>query len=234
MIVLPAGAETFVETFDNGSGVGGWSFHDVRQRHVLTGGNPGAFFGVVDGTYGASMWDVPSTIGTSIFTGDYRAKGVTSIGIDLRIFGVTSYPPGFQLEETVGLVLQTDNGTPDNTDDDWALYNHGTDLTPEIAGGWRSYEFGIPSQSASIPEGWGVASFNLPPSGETPTWTELMGNVSQVWFTLRNADLFWFADDGHVGLDNARISYVPEPASAALMLLGLIVAGCRGRLIRQQ
>ena len=103
---------TYTDTFESGWSVGEWTFGTGYGHVQWEGGNPGAFFrdnGLV------SFFPRPRTNGESLFTGDLRAAGVTSIGIDLKTFYVE-----FSAESRpLSVVLLNYNGTPYDYEDDW-------------------------------------------------------------------------------------------------------------------
>jgi len=85
LAAAPALAETFTETFDSGSNVGGWTFGTGNELIESSGGNPGAY---LHDTFVDTFAPQPRTSQPSIFTGDLRQLGVNRIGIDLITYSV--------------------------------------------------------------------------------------------------------------------------------------------------
>lgn len=191
-----ATAATFTETFDGGSNVGGWSYFPQEQIED-TGGNPGAYLHAwgLD-TY--APW--PTTTEPSVFTGDYRALGVTAIGIDLITIAVD-----FSADERhCAITLRDDNDTPGDYADDWVAYYLGP-FIPVPGEGWASFWFEIPSQSDTWPDGWG--SFQLGPYAPDPDWASLMADVDELGFHHGDPTFFYIFQMWDLGLDNPTITF---------------------------
>lgn len=183
---------TFVETFEAGSNEGSWPGTDVAS-----GGNAGA--------YRRSLWLDPPELGTAFggtseFTGDYRAMGVTSVGVDV----ITLVSEYLNTNRPLTVLLQTDNGTPGNGNDDWEAYWIGPTV-PEVGEGWKSFSFLIPSLETSLPAGWGFLSLGqfAPPD---PDWNTLITHVSRLEFYYNDPAWGWYEQLRIVGLDNPRIT----------------------------
>ena len=81
LLAAPAAAQLpFVETFTGGSNVGSWSL-GPPATFPSSGGNPGWYLETLVDTYAPRPRSYDKT---SPFGGDWRAKGVVSVGIDLR------------------------------------------------------------------------------------------------------------------------------------------------------
>jgi hypothetical protein len=191
-----AGAATFVETFDGGGNTGGWTF-GASEVIAAAGGNPGAFLHVTGLDTFAPQ---PRTSAPSLFTGDFRANGVTQFGVDLVTLAVDFSAEGRPLT----LMLVSDNGTPADPDDDWAAYLIGPTNVPLPGQGWRSYLFDVPSQETSLPAGWLTLALgpNAPP---TPDWNLVITDVTQVCFFYGDPQMFFIFQMWELGLDNPTI-----------------------------
>lgn len=205
----------FVEPFDTHRNEGNWSYYTLHKNLFETlGGNPD---GYLHDENVVSFAPHPGTgLGDeSRFTGDYRARRVLSLGIDLRsldyTWDITS--------RYVALVVMNDGGTLLNQDDDWGAYILGPDKVPskyvdmksaadQNAPGWKSYDFPIPSQAKGLPEGWTIIR---PMVGEWDmarmNWVNLMSGVSYAQFWYGDPMLIYFLNDFDLGLDNARIAW---------------------------
>lgn len=215
LLFLPAAAAefrvTFVETFDGGANEGAWTYGTGNEFFVEANGNPGWYLrdsSLVSFTPKASTsFGVPS-----VFTGDYRTRGVQSVGIDLAIASAS----GNVSTRTLTLVLLNDNGTPFDLGDDWGAYLL-TDLALPPVGvigltaesdilQWRSYDIPVPSSSNRLPDGWVWISGNQPRGGGA--WSRLMRDVDHVGFLFGDPALLYPLFNWDVAMDNPRISTV--------------------------
>jgi hypothetical protein len=199
LAAAPALAETFTETFDGGSNVGGWTFGTGNEVIEAGGGNPGAY---LHDTFVDTFAPQPRTSQPSIFTGDLRQLGVSRIGIDLITFSVDFSAEGRPLT----LMLISDQGTPANFDDDWAAYFMGPSNIPLPGEGWISYSFDVPSQETSLPAGWATVAFG-PSSPPEPDWNQVITNVAELRFFYGDPTMFFIFQGWNLGLDNPTISY---------------------------
>jgi hypothetical protein len=203
--------ETFIETFDKGNNEANWQILMSSGQTVVVpdGGNPGAYITNTD----QCCWAAPvvrTLSQTSIFTGDFRELGVTSLGLDMIITLAQADPhPDF----TMTLMLVHDNGTPGDTSDDTWVYLNIDESIPWPGEGWKSYDFEVPSQLdlsfGELPEGWQFYQdqFGGPPM-KNHTWREVMENVSQVWFIgINDPAGIGFLLNWIIGADNIRITY---------------------------
>lgn len=142
---------TFTETFSQGTNEGSWRF-GIYDEMRDDGGNPGAF---VRNPYLDTFAPQPRTaMGiASEFTGDYRATQVVSVGIDLQTFQV-----GYSADQRpLSILLTSDPGTPADASDDCTVFFVGRVFAPTPNGrDWRSYDFDIPYDSATLPRDWKV------------------------------------------------------------------------------
>jgi len=194
-----ASADSFIETFDGGSNVGGWTFGTGNEVIEPAGGNPGAYLhdSFVD-TYAPQ----PRTTQPSVFTGDFRGQSVRRLGIDLITLAVDFSADGRPLT----LMLISDAGTPSDPDDDWAAYVIGPNNAPVPGQGWVSYSFDVPSQETSLPAGWATLALgsSSPPS---PDWNQLITDVARVQFFYGDPTFFFIFQVWNLGLDNPTIEY---------------------------
>jgi hypothetical protein len=205
-LAASATADQFIEPFDGGSNIGGWTYGAPLETVENSGGNPGAYLRA-DGidTYAPQA----RTTGESAFTGDYRTMNVQSLGIDLATF----YVDFSAADRPCALMLHSDNGTPADFDDDWAAYTLGANV-PEPAEGWQSYDFPVPSQATGWPDGW--SSVQLGPNSPTPDWNTLMADVAAVGYFYGDPTYFFIFQMWQLGLDNPRVTsngVATEPAT---------------------
>ncbi len=192
-------ADIVVDTFESGSSLGGWTF-GLPPVYPLSGGNPGRFLQVTNLDTFAPQPRTSTAV--SPFTGDWRAKHVTQIGVDLKTIAVDFSAAG----RPCTLMLINNNGTPNNANDDWAVYTLGPDI-PLVGEGWKSYSFAIPSQETALPAGW--KSIKLGGSSPTPDWNVAIQDVDRVQFFYGDPEFFFIFQQWTLGLDNASITTAP-------------------------
>ncbi|HEX6881802.1 MAG TPA: hypothetical protein VF530_00395 [Planctomycetota bacterium] len=197
---------TFVEPFDV-TNTGNWSFFgnpanpiEVRES---SGGNPGAFLHSTCAGLGCLDTFAPELRTQrgvpSLFNGDYRAKGVTQLGVDLAVFG----PPGVTTGgRPLSLILRHDPGTPMDPFDDVVVYRVGPRNIPPASGTWRSYDFRVPTASASLPAGWVVQQGT---GDDDADWNTVVADVTQVGFFFGDPSFFFIFQQWELGVDNVRI-----------------------------
>lgn len=197
---------TVTETFDTGN-EGAWTFGTGGEQILPDGGNPGAY--LRDATLVSFTPRASTSFGVgSAFTGDYAARGVTEVGIDLAVASASGNYTG----RTLTLILLNDNGTPSDLTDDWGAYTVTSlplppsgviGLTADILQ-WRAYTIGVPSSAKSLPAGWKWISRNtVRPNG---SWGRLMRHVSHVGFEFGDPQLLYPLFSWDVALDNPRIT----------------------------
>jgi len=197
LLATSAGAQvTYVDTFENNTNMGGWTFGSPNGFIDPAGGNPGAFY---HDTYLDTYAPQPLTTKPSVFTGDYRANHVTRVGIDLITFRVDFGAGGRPLS----VILVSDNNTPGEPGDDWGAYFMGLRNVPWPGEGWLSYDFDVPSQSPSLPPAWKFIRFG--PGAPSPDWPRLIGKVDQLRYFYGNPEGFLIFQVWDLGLDNPHI-----------------------------
>lgn len=200
LFTLPVAAAptTFVESYN---GTATWQL-GINDTIETSGGHPGAWLhnaqldaGVPQPAYTGPM--------PSPFFGDYRAAGVTSLGIDVNILGASM---GVGHTRTMALVLGSDMGTPDDPFDDCQAFYAGHEPLPQPGGGWRSFEFRVPASSTRLPAGWQLdgACGGLSPDD---AWNAIITHVTRVGFPFAPPMTMWFYQEWDLGLDNVRITF---------------------------
>ena len=202
---------TFVETFDDHINTGSWTFFEepmpIFEHFEQMDGNPGDWLHCEwcrkKGGLTGRVVELHTQMGVpSVFNGDYRARKVSRVGIDLGFF---PYFPMQSDDRPLCLILTNDNGTPaDSTDDIIAMFK-GTREIPMDNGTWMKYEFNIPSESTVLPKGWEI--FMGSGQGADADWNTIITDVSQICYVLGDPDLYWVYDFQlwDIGVDNARI-----------------------------
>jgi len=202
---------TTVETFETGTNQGNWTWGTGSETFVIADDSHGRY---LREDYLVTFTPRASTdFGTpSIFTGDYRARNVASVGIDMAIPSVSGTVTG----RTVTLILLNDNGTPDDLEDDWGAFTvTSLPIPPTGVAGvsgpseilqWRSYDIAVPSQSASLPDGWSWISRNY--LRRNGSWTRLMRDVDHVGFIMGNPAVVYPLLAWDVALDNPRVTTI--------------------------
>ena len=220
---MPAAAQaTFVESFEGGTNHGRWSWGTGNEQIIPLNGNPGTY--LKDTTLLTFTPAASTAFGDlSQFTGNYRARGVSLIGVDL-VIEATSLPA--TTNHPLTLMLLNDNDTPGDLEDDWGAYfisennipspGVGTLTGPSRAAGWNTYSFDVPSQEADTPTGWiffdcSVSEYcEFTPAGQAPSgpndWSGLLSNVDAVFFYYNDPVQHALLASWNVGLDNPRIT----------------------------
>jgi len=208
---LNEGVRAFSEDFELGTNEGNWHWRAAHTEYILPGsGNPGAH--LVEETLSSAVpWlRTPDEGSDSMFTGDYRTRGVRSMGVDLITWD-SDFPVGGR---NLTLLLINNSGTPDDYDDDlWAWYvSEGT--IPDSSGGiprdtrspagWTPFDFAIPSMETAVPEGWEV--WGLPGMTDNEIWNDVMSGVDQVAYMYGIPSTYYPFISWDVGMDNARIN----------------------------
>jgi hypothetical protein len=170
-----------IETFTGGSNVGGWSYGGPSQSIQTTGGFTGAQL-VTTGldTFAPQL----RTNGASIYTGNYRTAGVTSLAVDLQTYH-TDFP---SCPRPLSLMLTNDNGTPGNPNDDFYVYY-----------------VDVPAASATMPSGWALDPNSV--LAPNVAWNTIMQDVDRVTYFYGDPTFFFIFQMWTVGADNLRISW---------------------------
>jgi len=212
LAVFPAAAQsggsttTFVETFDTGGNEGGWSFGNSFESITQDGARSGFFLrNVFLDTI--APWPGTQPGVASVFTGDYRARGVTLVGLDLRIFRVDFTSQGREMS----VILINDNGTPLDGSDDCGVYSVGNKGLPRPGRVWKSYDFAVPSRLPVMPPQWGSFG-NCGSMTDDEVWNHVITDVDRLSFFGGDPALFYIFQVWDVGLDNPRITFA-DPGS---------------------
>lgn len=194
---------SFVEGFTNFSNVGNWVWPGLFQAGLSSGGNP--HFRLYSEVLSVERPTLRTTLPAE-FGGDYRAREVTSLGVDLR----TDLAPDDVLSRRLALRLETDSGTPsDPTDDLFVEVLSGR--LPARGGPWVSYLVDVPSDSPVLPPGWR----SDPSSPLTPdaTWNAVVQSVTRVSWILGDPQVSYPVDLWRLSADNPRIALADGPSS---------------------
>jgi len=205
---------TFVETFETGN-EGGWIYGGPGEVIEPTGGNPGAYYRSPTLDTFAPQARTSPLGATSLFTGDFRARGVSAVGIDL----ITHYVDFSAEGRDLSVILYSHNGTPSDFNDDWGAYYVGPENIPLDGAGWKSFQFAIPSQETSLPAGWGILQFG-PTSPPNPDWNDVITNVSRLIFFYGDPTFFYIFQMWDVGMDNVSVTYKDVPCAKGAVNLG--------------
>lgn len=204
LCAAPAGARpTVTTTFNEGFNAPGWHYGGPGDAVVPSGGNPHWYLR----SAGIDTFAPQPRSGVGVqseWTGNYRARNVQRIGVDLATFAVDFSAGGRPLS----LILVSDNATPADPDDDWGAYLVGAENIPVPGEGWKTFVFDIPVRETALPGAWRTIQFG-PGSPANPDWNALLQNVSQVRFFYGDPDFFFIFQMWTVGLDNALVRYCP-------------------------
>lgn len=197
---------TIEETYDGPADQISWGVSPYFDQIESSGGHPGAFLHLPRfDTAEPSILTIPGR--AAQFLGDYRAKGVISLGVDIDLFavGLDVDMSGTADHRPVTLVLHSDMGTPDDPSDDCDAAVVGRSVS-RPGTGWRSYDFIVPSKSPVLPPRWQLVGTcaNLAPND---AWNRTIQNVGQARFDLGEPGFFYFFQFWNLGYDNPRISF---------------------------
>jgi hypothetical protein len=142
----------------------------------------------------------PETEKQAMVEVDYRAARVVSLGLDVNVFAAQK---AVDSRRPISLVLDSDMGTPDDPTDDCEAYVVGARPVPRPGSGWRPYEFRVPSQATTLPDGWTVLCAGLDPDA---AWNAVIENVTGVSFPFADPGTLWFFQVWDVAIDNVRIT----------------------------
>jgi hypothetical protein len=197
---------TIAETYDGPADQYTWGVSPYFEQIEASGGNPGAYLHLPRfDTAVPSILTIPGR--AEQFLGNYRAKGVISLGIDINQFavGLDIDMSGTADKRPVTLVLHSDMGTPDDPSDDCDAAVVGRFVSMPGTG-WRSYDFIVPSQSPVLPPRWqlvGTCAYLAP----NDAWNRMIRNVGEARFDLGEPGFFYFFQFWNLGYDNPRIRF---------------------------
>jgi hypothetical protein len=192
-----ARAQSYTETFTNGTNAGAWTFGNAADTVETSGGNPGYYLHNPNVDTFAPQPRTGAGV-QSAFTGDYRTRRVASLEVDLK-----THSTQFNFERQLSLILEGDAGTPGDPNDDCSVYIVTNQLVPQVAEGWKHFSVPVPSQSTTLPLGWNV----LGNCAGTPdaTWNAVITDVDRVRWFYGDPTFFYIFDVWNVGMDNARV-----------------------------
>jgi hypothetical protein len=97
-------------------------------------------------------------------------------------------------------------GTPDDPSDDCDAYIVGHKNVPRPGTGWHRFEFLVPSEETTLPDGWVVRG---PCAGLGPdeAWNAVVTNVTRVTFPFSDPDLLWYFQIWDLGIDSVHIRF---------------------------
>lgn len=196
---ISAMAVSYTETFNDKQNSYGWSFGRPELFGERDEPEQGSYLYTDDLIDFSPLVNVKSSP-NSPFTGNFKQKKVTRISVDLNV--LASESP--LIERPFALELVSDNGTPSNPNDDWAVYTLASELIPQAGSGWKTFLFDIDSQAPSLPENWGYVTYGSQ-SPVAPNWGKLLTNVSEIGFRVGDPSLFYFLMGWQVGIDNVSI-----------------------------
>jgi hypothetical protein len=230
--------ETTTRTTFSAGNEAGWGFNPGSLYEVVSpkGGNPGAFRRnrFLSTAYPVARTEMGTT---SVWTGDYAARGVSAIGVDFIAFRNNL---GLFQERFVSVVLVNDSGTPEAFEDDCFVFftsdQNIPDPTVTRQPRWEEYSFAIPSDSPPQPPPhqphpprapgelciescpvlgepcWGWSRDTLCPTKDDPqaTWQNVITDVDQVWISWQHPEYFSLIQDWSIGMDNPAITTCAE------------------------
>jgi len=193
-----ASAQSYTDTFTNGTNGGAWTFGNAADTIESSGGNPGHYLHNSNLDTFAPQPRTGAGV-SSAFTGDYRARRVAWLEVDLE-----THSTQFNFERQLSLILEDDAGTPGDPSDDCSVYVVTNQLVPQVAEGWKHFVVPIPSLSTTMPPGWNVLG-NCTGSADA-AWNAVITDVDRVIWFYGDPTFFYIFDLWDIGMDNARIA----------------------------
>ena len=201
LLALPSAAAptiTVTETYDGPVEEASWRVASFDNA-VDFGGWPGAYLRVAGlDTFGPRIRTVPGL--ASKFLGDYRAKGVTGLGVDVNLFATDFGAEG----RPVSLYLTSGMDTPEDPYDDCDAVYVGAKNVPKPGTGWKSFDFRVPSHDLTLPPGWVVVG-ECGGLDADAAWNHVITHVDQASFYFGEPDWFYIFQVWTLGFDNPRI-----------------------------
>lgn len=216
--LLSASAAT-AETTDFSNGAAGWIGNAVVDPGL---GNAAPAFHTQVESYGIS-WRNESN---AAFLGDYTRNAGLTISLDVLTNSITYLGN----EVTRGLFVKLTDLDPANVADNATVYYRLGTLSAAIDG-WQTLSVTIDDTSAAaFPAGWGGVDGDgllTLPAGRT--FASVLANVDLIEFTTFEPDYVYGFTVFDVAGDNFSVTplagAVPEPASWAMMIAGIGLAG---------
>lgn len=216
----------FTESFEGGSNEGRWSFGIFEEAIAPSSSPHGDVLITSCRTNPCPLPDQPlatfapqarTLASASEFTGNLRARRVTEVRADFRLYRVNF--DTYQ-ERPLSLVLVNFNGTPEEIDDDLYVFLVGKKNIPSPSptgnGGWVSYSFDLPTSSPTLPTpfstvegepGWVAADGEIffPADDPDAVWNRVVENVDQMIFWWHDPRFFAILQNWKVAMDNAAV-----------------------------
>ena len=196
---LAAPTTTIAETFDGTLADASWRAA-TADTIVATGGHPGAYLRSDPLDAAVPSLRLQPGLGPQ-FLGNYRFLGVSSAGLDVALFSA-----GFGADQRpVTLLLGSDMGTPDDPSDDCELAQVSGKFVPRPGTGWKGFDFKVPSQSTTLPQGWQLVGTCAGLSPDA-AWNAVIQGVQRVRFDFGEPGFAYFFQVWSIGWDNPRIT----------------------------
>ncbi len=215
-----AGTTTFDGTTDSWGVFGG---NDGVLGDFLqgSGGNPGGHleFVMVD-TFGVRFFNDSN----ADVLGDYsRFAGGVTLGIDVKAESIQYF--GNEVERHVVAELVDYDNPPTGLPYTSVWYDLGT---IGAGNGWQSFSVTIADPTATaLPTGWGgygaETAFGDPILPADRTFASVLSSVDEIRFTTFVPGYFYGFTNYDLRYDNASVQAVPEPATLAVLGLGVAV-----------
>ncbi len=189
---------TFREQFTSGTNEGQWTWGNGFDAIESSGGNPGYW---LRNNFLDTFAPQPSTtLGIpSQFTGDYRARGVNGIAVDVQVLAVDFSAA----DRPLTLMLFSDLNNADPNDDCSVGFIPDSDI-PLPGQGWKRFQYQVPSSSTTMPANWGMV-FGCSGLNRDAAWNAVLTDVDQVTFFFGDPRFFFIFQVWDVGLDNPSI-----------------------------
>ncbi|MCB9913534.1 MAG: hypothetical protein H6828_00125 [Planctomycetes bacterium] len=194
-------AQVWQEDFTNQTNDGAWEVYWSNYNQIWAGGgNPGYYLRLdtTGGSQTCHFLEIFPTSWPAGFSGDWRAAGVTGVGLDVNeLLGPTSASGEWRVR------IGNDNNTPSDTSDDCWVEFVPPVATPQGTG-WFAYDFAVPTASPTLPAGWDFGgSCGV---GGDAVWNAVIQDVDY-WRVRLDTNPLAFCQFNHwtLGVDNLRV-----------------------------
>jgi len=194
-------AQQYTETFNQLTNLAGWTFGAPVQVLEPTGGCPSGGY-----LHGSSIDTTIPFLRTGVaspFTGNYRTRRITKVGVCIVVHGTDFPVTGLN----PAVILVSVNGTPGDPSDDWGAFRLAPlGLPPNNT--WLPLLFVVDAQSNTLPPGWQYIEFgpNVPPGRN---WGQLVQSVDRLEFSFGDPSLFYIFQMWNVGADSIWVTSTP-------------------------
>jgi hypothetical protein len=141
---------------------------------------------------------------TAFWHGNYRAAGVTSLGVDVIVLA----PAALAYDMPGSIFIYSDMDTADGADDQFWYYL--TDKLPQPGEGWVSFDAPIDCNSDTAPAGWLIGdptTGNPPPAADFGTAVQNVTMFGFYFGDMSGGTMGTQVGFYNCGMDNVRMTF---------------------------